>query len=416
MIELLCTSINITPDFPVYLSGFENRTIKSENVDLELEINLCIFSFSLELVVMVSVDLLFITEELNNYFYKQIKIQFPDLNYNNLIVCATHTHYAPSIEKRERLGVYDHKYFIYLKSKIDQLCFNLNKIPFFKPIIKITNENLININCNRRRKLFALKRFKRIAVMEPNPKCIVDNEFILINFYDIDGLVRFSIVKFACHPTNFPEINTITAEYPGEIRKIIRESKNIDYPILFLQGFSGDIRAMPPKRTIFKRFIYNLLSKSYPVSFYKYDIFDYKDWIFVMKKNILSVIQHESLFTSRMLSIKNERLVLKDIGINTKHAEYLNFSSIKIDNLLFIFISAEVFNFYDSYIKTMFPEYKIITVGYYGNVFGYLPNKDELKYLGYEVEDFKLFFDIRGKFTSDLENIIKQKICQLIKK
>ena len=47
--------------------------------------------------------------------------------------------------------------------------------------------------------------------------------------------------NFACHPVMYHSPMNVSAHFPGDVRKELREILS-DIPVVFLQGFSGDIR------------------------------------------------------------------------------------------------------------------------------------------------------------------------------
>src|SRR5260370_7860590 len=65
----------------------------------------------------------------------------------------------------------------------------------------------------------------------------------MFEFAKPSGMAGAIIWNYACHPTDFPEFLQVSPEFPGIVRSRLR-SEFGDIPILFLQGFAGDVR--PP--------------------------------------------------------------------------------------------------------------------------------------------------------------------------
>src|SRR6202795_3838722 len=77
----------------------------------------------------------------------------------------------------------------------------------------------------------------------PNPNGDRDESVRVLEFSNSGGKPITVIWNYACHPTDFPGFLQVSAEYPGIVRSRLRSELG-DIPVLFLQGFSGDVR--PP--------------------------------------------------------------------------------------------------------------------------------------------------------------------------
>ena len=49
------------------------------------------------------------------------------------------------------------------------------------------------------------------------------------------------------------------------------------------------------------------------------------------------------------------------------------------------------------------------------NIFGYLPSEKQIVNGGYEVDGFKSWAELEGKFTNNLEEVIKKRLDCLLK-
>ncbi len=57
-----------------------------------------------------------------------------------------------------------------------------------------------------------------------------------------DGSVPALLWQYACHPVCNPERLRVSAEFPGVVRQRLRRDLGPETAVLYLQGFSGDIR------------------------------------------------------------------------------------------------------------------------------------------------------------------------------
>ena len=48
--------------------------------------------------------------------------------------------------------------------------------------------------------------------------------------------------SYACHPVGFPARTRVSADFPGVVRRALRDAHGAELPVLFLQGFAGDVR------------------------------------------------------------------------------------------------------------------------------------------------------------------------------
>lgn len=59
-----------------------------------------------------------------------------------------------------------------------------------------------------------------------------------------DTGVQSVIWNYACHPVMFPQDHAVSSHYPGVVRDSIRSETGASTPVVFFQGFSGDIRPL----------------------------------------------------------------------------------------------------------------------------------------------------------------------------
>lgn len=85
--------------------------------------------------------------------------------------------------------------------------------------------------------------------MAPNPKGSIDRDLRLVAFWRGDDLLAI-LWGVSCHPVSFPEGTLASACFPGRVREAIRGALGHDIPVLFAQGFSGDVRPASYSRRI----------------------------------------------------------------------------------------------------------------------------------------------------------------------
>lgn len=75
----------------------------------------------------------------------------------------------------------------------------------------------------------------------PNPARPVNDRLSLLAARSADGALRAVVVAFTCHPVcDVP--GTRGGDYPAALRRLLRARLGADLPVLFLQGYCGDVR------------------------------------------------------------------------------------------------------------------------------------------------------------------------------
>lgn len=205
-------SVKITPNYPCKLSGFAHRDNPTSIIKHDLYATLCM----MENVVILSIETLFITQNFKEALERNLQE-----NYNiscELIISATHTHYAPAIENYfwfEGTKKYTSELLDVLSSRIAKLYdekYQDYEVSFGKVISK-QGRNRISENKVSTSEI-SLLVFKN--KFEKNALVIVDN-----------------------HPTIQGVINEVSGDFFSIIRQeMIKESYST---VLFFCGFSGNI-------------------------------------------------------------------------------------------------------------------------------------------------------------------------------
>ena len=309
-LEFKSTKINITPDFQCRLTGMKDEQ-RSEGVFSDLEINTMVFKSGFKIIYIISIDTLFISNELKMSINEMINNEFGKTNEVDIITLSTHTHYAPTLEKkRVKLGKKDDKYYSFLLLKLDSLFKTLGAISFTEVELKYSCKTSEGITCNRRRKIRLIRNyFKTCIAMEPNPKGFIDERFKILNICNASSQkVIATIWSFPCHPTNFPNKTLISSEFPGEIRKSLRNENNNINSIIYLPGCAGDVRAAPPKRISLSKLIRTVFQLSFRVSDYRFmNLTEYSIWKDCLLKafdecntNQYNLDSHDAVLTSKI--------------------------------------------------------------------------------------------------------------------
>lgn len=88
-------SVSITPDQPIFIAGQFHARVSEGVWDPVMATAMAIESGEGERVIMVSLDLVSIADELREAIYAELRNRLPEIAPGNFIVSATHTHSAP---------------------------------------------------------------------------------------------------------------------------------------------------------------------------------------------------------------------------------------------------------------------------------------------------------------------------------
>lgn len=412
--------VDITPSFPTKLFRMKGSK-RHKDVYSNLESNLIhLISEDFEMFVF-SIDLLFITSELYAFIKSELQKYF-DLNDENILTIASHTHFSPSIERdREGMGDFDEKYFEFLKVRLAAQILGITRAQNSFVELEVVEMKSEKLTTNRRRKVRTLRNYcHEFIAMEPNLKGYKNETFKIIRFNDYKSKKTVSVLwSFPCHPSNFYDSSRITSEYPGAIRDFIRSvMEKVDISVVFIPGFMGDVRAAPPRRSRISRWIRNLVQLSYPVNQYKFiSKNEYESWVSEVVLNFELTWKKQDSITLSGSKLKSKIIhrPLTDLGISVKNIENLSLRIVQIGECFKIYtISAEVTSEYIRFFDKFVDENEFyIASGYSDMVYGYLPTNSQIKEGGYECEGHFNSFLISGKYKNDTQNTIEKWIMEM---
>jgi hypothetical protein len=288
--------------------------------------------------------------------------------------------------------------------------------------MEVSNGKTDNLTCNRRRKVRKLGAFfKTFIAMEPNLRGYKNEEFKIIKILEANssGNILGVLWTFPCHPTNLFDKNLISAEFPGEVRNVIRVKQNTnELPVIYMPGFAGDVRAHPPKRISFFKMVRDLFQLSYPVIYYRFKSKDeYSDWVNSLTNHFWNVWKNSKKINNLNDSILSSKINKKEVsilGIKVDGVENIIFRKISLGNKLALYtMSAETVSEYSRVVDKIADEEFCIYTGYADEVFGYLPTQKQIKEGGYESKEYFKPFLVTGDFKSSIEKTIESCIREI---
>jgi hypothetical protein len=390
-------SIDITPAEPLPLAGYTNRPEYVTEIADRLEANALVLRHNDTKIVIVSCDLLYIGYLLRRRLEELLNDCVPA---SCLFTTASHTHFAPATDlnlpKLGRASLdYVERVAIAISSRVRRLVHAptepvslhykvgraLHAIHRRLPVIRLR---------------LALSPWAPQWEMRPNEQIYVDQRIHVLTVENSVGQPLAIFWSYACHPVCFPRRLSISADFPGVVRRTVRERFG-RIPVLFSQGFSGDVRprAIAPEKK-------QLLGRRSPQAFGPFTSEAWEDWSDGLSGCVLSVLATSGTQLQGALITRRRSIPTSALGLDCG-GRAISIHEIKFGNHFDIFgISAEPVNAYVRMLEAARPGSTVIPVGCIDGVPCYLPTDEMIKQGGYEAIRFRRPFGVSGHFRKDL--------------
>ncbi|MGH8011424.1 MAG: hypothetical protein ACREQ4_02845 [Candidatus Binataceae bacterium] len=398
-ITIAAGSVDITPQRPVPLGGYARRLAPYEGIADPLEANALVIDGGSSKVVIVTTDLLYPGETLRNNLLKNLGLQG-----HQLFLCASHTHFAPmTAPAMPRLGVPDSEYVEYLTAQITGMVKAF--VPQPPPPICTYHEGTLDHSINRRlicRRVTA-SGFNREAGFGPNPAGARDESVRVLKFARPNGEPLALLWNYACHATDCFNLRQVSAAYPGIVRTRLRAQFG-DCPVLFFQGFAGDVR--PPFigipigiRGVARRVLRGPQFKDVP------ERTEREQWAGSLAATVLSVARKPGTNVTIGAPATRREQISGNVLATGGGNKSLFWHLIDCGGFRVAGINAEPVNEYRPLIQQYFTT-PFLTVGYLDQTHCYLPIDRMIAERGYEVEGFRTLFNFDGHFKQGLQESV----------
>ena len=242
--------VDITPPVGVWLSGYASRNKPSEGISDKLYAKALVLDDGQNKIAIVSADLLWVPLEITNEVRKLVKkkIGIPE---SNVLVCATHTHFGPKVEKTRKdwpdtpASKVDKSYVQKLTKRIAESI--LTAAENTRPVkVGMVKGEISEIVYNRRTKKPDGKVAMTFRLPPANPNLAfgpIDPQVTILRVEDTNGSLLGAIVNYACHPvcgaTDNQEFYSISADYPGYTARVVEQMEG--GICLFALGTAGNM-------------------------------------------------------------------------------------------------------------------------------------------------------------------------------
>ena len=412
--EGVAASLDITPSRLLPTACHGPFDVPSEWVGFRFEANILALRDTGGIFVLVSLDWFYGSANLRDRILDRCAGRLQEIS---LFVAASHAHTSPATDS-SKVGFtkVDDAYVRATEHAIADRVASLLSAPDWQPVSLRFASTPCDCSVHRRRIIWRLGRhgLKRVMALHPNPKGPRDRELRLIRVENTRGGITAIVWGISCHPTEWPRLRELSSDYPGGVRETLRAHFERNVPVLFLQGFAGDLR--PPaigrwgrSGSLLCRLVDFALTFVNGPEFVGFSQRGYRQWFM----NIAACATRAAYAAGAQPTMKpalaahRSSMLLSTLGLSGRISELTVHCLQLAADFKLLGLSAEVCWEYVDLAKGMFPSGTVWPVGYIDYVFGYLPTEAMLSEGGYEVTGFRRAFGITGEFIGNLGERIR---------
>lgn len=386
--------VDITPAEPLALGGSAAAAGVAEGVEDPLEASILVFDAAPSPIVVVGFDLLFVGPALERSLRERLGDRLPA---DNLLLFASHTHSAPATDPtKPRLGAVDPDYVEAVAERVAGSIRDLLDGGFRAVTMRGASTRERFAVRRRTRRLAVVRRRSidwRPTVQGSDRGAVVDDLVVAARIDDAATGAPLAVLwRLACHPVGHPRPRLVSAHFPGVVRAHLRtvlDRPNL--PVVFLQGFSGDLRprtpsTMRPARSGLERVRLG-------DAFSSFDDADYADWSARIATTVERTLTAGAPLTGSGVILRAASLPRERFLVGSASAGSVEFRDLQIGHdLQIVAASLEVVSAYDRPVRAMTEAPLSMLVGCLGDVPGYAPTERMLAEGGYEARDFCVDF------------------------
>lgn len=416
--------ILITPEKPIYLSGYGDRTHASTGKITELWAKaLAIEDRKGGRLVIVSTDLIGLPRAITDVVAARALKEY-NLDRARLLFNSSHTHTGPMIRgnltnlfaldaaERERVDEYSRGLTEKLVTVIGAALGDL------APAQLSFGNGSAGFAMNRR--TFAASGVKN----SPNPKGPVDHDVPVLRVAGADGKLRAVLFGYACHNTTLTgEFYQFSGDYAG-YAQIALEKENPSATALFLMLCGADQNPYPRSKLEYAEqhgaelaaaTAKVLAGPLTPVRGTIRAAFQTVDLPFAIhtRETFEALVNDSNVFRARHAKMMLETY---DQGHPIRSYAYPVQAVAFGKDLTLLALGGEVVVDYVLRVKKEYGSKGIIVAGYSNDVMSYIPSARVLKEGGYEASGAMLYYGLPGPYTDEVEERIFGAIHKAMKR
>jgi len=410
MFACATTRVITPPATPVFLGGYEPDR-RAFRVETDLEVNCLRVVVGDNTLIVLTFDLLYVTAGLRNQIMEELlKLGLKD---EQVFMAASHTHFAPAIDvTKPLLGCPEISYLNHVAELTVEAVRQLLDSPTEPVTISLkTWQQALGVNRRRMRRVRLARRYRSSVLpfglefnqagMGPNVEGPIDPIITAISFMCESQIIAV-LWSGSCHPTGQCDKHCVDSDFPGVVRGRLREAISLaawgsatPLPVLFLQGFSGDVRPPSGRKNLRspQQLVRALLLGS---QFEPLSTEEYRLWTSSIAESVREFVMSKSnIQTATYVQYRRLNYSAGEFADGADALPPVSFHSLQIGSLIIVGASAEVVSEYAIMVRRMRPECVVIPVGCIDHVIGYWPTSRMIPEGGYEVRHHCHSFGIR---------------------
>lgn len=412
--RLRAATRDITPRDPVPLCGFAWRKGAFASVHDPLEIDGVRLSHPDGELVVVSLDLAYASPELVETIRAACRSRVPGVG---VLVAASHTHFAPSVVERfPRLGEFVPAYARFIETQALSLVDELFAAPGESVLVHHGADRADHAVHRRRRDLvFADGRLARRWVMAPDNKARHDETVHAIALAAPGGAPAAILWGYACHPVGFPFADRVSADFPGAVRSALRSAFGAGLPVVYLQGFSGDVRpcVLAEPSSLHERFARVVNGPQ----FGRFDAASFAHWCDGVAGAAHRAVD-AALATPPVAPSPGhatERVGFAEFVDGRGPLDAIEFARLDLAANLGLFsVAGEAMTAHAHAVREMAPGRTLVPVGCADAAVGYLPTSEMVRQGGYEGGECLPYLGVEGRFRVDASDAFRSAAARLL--
>ena len=196
---------DITPDLPIQLAGYQQRTTEATRVAADLHVRaLAIGSDANGPVVLVTAEVIAVSEALSAAVASAVRAKHPAIPRERIAVCATHQHNGPAIAGTIPF-MFSRDLPADVTGRLEKFTVMLREKMIAVALAALADRRPARLSWAQGKAGFAVNR--RLIVdgkhtgYTSTPGGPVDHALPVLRAVDADGAVRAVLVNYACHCT-----------------------------------------------------------------------------------------------------------------------------------------------------------------------------------------------------------------------
>lgn len=381
-------SVSILPTGAVALGGSGSRDVRARTVADSIEANVLVLRWGRagSPIVLISLDLLYVGPLVRERLLGNLagKVASEDL-----FIAASHTHHAPMTDpSKPALGPCDEEYVAFLVescTRVIQGLLETEPRPVDVLVGKGTHDSGVN---RRRRRIVTIDRqglHVSPVIMAANVVGRCNSNLRRLRLVSGETVVA-DVWSTALHPTASPSVDEISSDFPGVVRRDLRRRSGSGHPVLFFQGFSGNIRPRTPSiRLGLKRLLIGPIFAPFTQT-------QYEAWAHNLAEVVLALPLEPTPCES--LTARRYPVVAEDWFDDAPGPKTGAIHRVDVGNTVMVGVPAEVCNEYLEVLGVGAKKIDYWGIGCVDHVWGYAPTSRILKEGGYEGGGFCAAFGV----------------------